>query len=255
MNTLVATCPRCGAQKMNFAIQDAHFIDHDCTTEEYNDAQMEKLAFAEFVSDGGYVNPNDLPKEIADIYEVFCICQNRECNKSTVFVVKAWGNPASDDFGSGAISIGEYISQKHHISHDHPKHLPENIERAFKEGEMCLAMGAINAACTMFRACLDLTARDAFAKITDIEKKKAAKKIEDCGLKKRLDWLFEIREISVDFRDLSEYIKDYGNEGAHEVTLREVHREGVEILMGHTHDFLKAQYTRPEELARLKKKE
>ena len=253
MKTLKADCPRCGTQNSNFEILGAHQIGHDCTPEEYNQAQENNFDFNELESMGVPVTADDY-LDIMEVYEVFCVCGERECGKSTVFVVKSMENPAADGSGFEKIDVVEYISQKHFMPVLPPKHVPENIERAFKEGVACLRADAVNAACVMFRACLDQTVRDIFTKITDVEKKKASKKKENRGLEGKLDWLRENHEISVDFRDLSEYIRDYGNDGAHEVSLREEHKEDVEILRDFTRALLEGQYTLRKKLTRLKKK-
>ena len=228
MKTLKADCPRCGIQNANFEILHANWIGN------------ENRGYEHF--------------ESIDVYEVFCVCLDRECEKSTVFVVDSTGNPAADGSESEMINVVEYINQKHFIRHDPPKHLPKKIERAFKEGETCLAMDAVNAACTMFRACLDRAVRDMFAELTDSERKKMPKGKEPRGLKKRLDWLFEIGKIRSDFHKFSEVVKDYGDVGAHEVALHKEHKKDVEILMGFTRVLLEDRYTRREQLDRLKKK-
>ena len=92
-----------------------------------------------------------------------------------------------------------------------PDHLPEEIEAAFREGAMCLAVSCHNAAATMFRLCVDLATRSLLPTVETPGLN--AKVRRDLGL--RLPWLFQNQLLPTTLHDLSACIKEDGNDGAH----------------------------------------
>ena len=133
MAEIVANCPRCHAQKITFDITQAHI-----TGVEYGWQQW---------------------------YEAFCIC--RHCRRATIFVLSESvdGNyKLVHEKGllsfAGAVNryvdIERFISLKDTAATEPPEHLPENVERIFREGATCLAVNCNNAAGTMFRLCIDI---------------------------------------------------------------------------------------------------
>jgi len=185
-------------------------------------------------------------------FEIFCVC--RICNKSTVFTAtsRAGKGINVDDLEGHEGSINElvglnrYISIRDHAAQSPPKHLPENIESAFKEGATCLAVGCYNAAAAMFRLCLDLATRPLLAKIGE---KPNSKTKRNLGL--RLAWLFDKGELPESLNDLSTCIKDYGNDGVHEGNLS---KEDAEGIFDFTFILLERLYTEPGKLKQAKQR-
>ncbi|MGR3984274.1 MAG: DUF4145 domain-containing protein [Gammaproteobacteria bacterium] len=182
MSILVVACPRCGAQKMSFDVLHSY-----CIATEGD----------EFIS--------------VDIYEAFCIC--RECKKSTVFVLQSNLQNVPEENCVG-VNVIEYVSQKHFAAHTPPEHLPEDVKSAFTEGVTCFAVGCFNAACIMFHRCLERSVREKWKKLSGEEKAKARKENAK-SLPEKLNWLFQKGKIPDDFRGLSEFIRESGNEAKH----------------------------------------
>ena len=182
-------------------------------------------------------------------YEVFCIC--RGCKRSTVFVVGAgeelWREALREkklenfsDVVNPPVGIMGYICLKDFGTKPPPKHLPENIKRAFQEGATCLAVDCFNAACIMFRSCVDLATQSRFAK--ELEKFNSH---ERRSLGSRLDRLFSEEHLSLRLKALSQCIKDDGDDGAHKGGLGKVEA-------GNMRDFaillLEELYTTPQKV-------
>jgi len=233
MSVLVTDCPRCDAKRISFDVGScARIPDH--------------------------TNTSGPPT-----YEVFCVC--RHCHQATIFVLEAKPGRGPVDVESmfaaslpssvnACVSVREYVCIKHFAAHSPPEHLPKNIKSAFEEGAACFAVGCFNAACTMFRLCLDLVVRDEFAKLSSDEKAKkqtdVKEKILDMGnLASKLNWLFENKKIPANFRELADCIRNYGNDGAHEGNLRKEDKADVGNLLDFTHQILEDVYTRRENAA------
>lgn len=192
MSELVANCPRCKAKKITF--------------------------------DLFFGIPTHVTYGWKNWYEAFCVC--RECDKSTIFVLSQKEIKFKDYLkGKNLAELGcavnqvmdreGYISLKDETAVNPPEHLPPNIEAAFKEGAACLAIGCYNAAGTMFRLCIDLSTR---AMLPDGEANGLNQRVRrNLGL--RLPWLFDNGALPESLRELSDCIKDDGNDGAHEGTL------------------------------------
>jgi hypothetical protein len=207
MSELVANCPRCGAQEMTF----------DLVTE------------------------LPLPTKFGwqHWYEAFCIC--RKCWKSTTFVLSQKDISDEGKIRKGLADLGGavnrlmkiegYISLKDAAARKPPDDLPEKIDAVFREGAACLSIGCFNAAGTMFRLCIDLSTR---AMLPEGEAKGLNSKVRrDLGL--RLPWLFDNGILPEALRELSSCVKDDGNDGAHEGTLKE---EDAEDLLDFTYALL-----------------
>jgi len=129
-----------------------------------------------------------------------------------------------------------------------PGHIPENIERVFKEGATCMAVNCFNAAGTMFRLCIDLATK----KILPEENVDGLNSTIRRSLGLRLKWLFDNNKLPVALKDLSLCVKDDGNVGAHEGTLKE---EDAEDLIDFTYALLDRIYTEPEKLRLAKERQ
>ena len=214
MSMLVADCPRCGAQKMTFDLTKSHSISV------YGKEQ----------------------------YEAFCIC--RRCKQTTVFVLVVPG-PSRGKFKTNRLEDGKdtvnsvvfiegYISIKDLSKTQPPEHLPEKINAAFKEGAACLAIGCFNAACIMFRSCVDLATQSRFAK--ELEKFNSH---ERRSLGSRLDRLFSEEHLSLRLKALSQCIKDDGDDGAHKGGLGKVEARNMQDF---AIQLLEELYTTPKEV-------
>jgi len=139
------------------------------------------------------------------------------------------------------MTIEGYISLKDTAISKPPEYIPDNLDRVFREGAACMAIGCFNAAGTMFRLCIDLTTR-AMLPEGEVEGLNSTVR-RNLGL--RLPWLFENRILPETLRELSSCVKDDGNDGAHEGTLT---KEEAEDLLDFTYVFLERIYTEPKRL-------
>lgn len=222
MSLLIADCPRCRAQKMTFELLNQVYVG----------------TFGEWQK----------------MFEIFCVC--RGCSKSTIFLVSQKNYEHRSIISQGLNKIGgivnnivyveRYISIQDNSAEPPPQHVPENIEKIFKEGSICMATCCYNAAATMFRLCLDLATKSLLPKTTEEsnhEKKPNHKTIRLLG--PRLSWLFDEGKIPENLRDLSTCIKDGGNDGAHEGSLS---KEDAEDILDFTVSLLEQLYTQPVKL-------
>lgn len=218
MVELVANCPRCRAQKITFDIAYAHI-----TRVEY-----------------GWQN----------WYEAFCIC--RHCQRATIFVLSENVNgnyKLVHEKGLlgliGAVNqyvnIEGFVSLKDTSATEPPEYLPENVEKIFREGAICLAVGCNNAAGTMFRLCIDIVTRGMLPDGEADGLNTRARR--DLGL--RLPWMFDHDLLPKSLRELSTCVREDGNDGAHAGTLQ---REDAEDLLDFTNVLLERIYTEPERL-------
>lgn len=218
MAELVADCPRCRARRITFDIAQAHI-----TGIEYQWQQW---------------------------YEAFCIC--RHCHRATIFVLsESVGGNYTLVHKTGLLNftgtvnqyvdIEGFITLKDTAASEPPKHLPENIERIFREGATCLAVGCNNAAGTMFRLCIDLVTSGMLPEGNADGLNARVRR--DLGL--RLPWMFVHGILPESLRDLSTCVREDGNDGAHAGTLT---REDAENLLDFTSVLLERIYTEPEKL-------
>lgn len=217
MSELVADCPRCGAGHITFDL-----IGQTHVRTKY-DWQW--------------------------IYEAFCIC--RHCGRTTVFVVaeegideakliRKSGLAAISGAVNGLVRVESFVSLKDETAVEPPEHLPEAIRAVFSEGATCLAVGCFNAAGTMFRLSVDLATKSLLPNEAEGLNSKVKRNL---GL--RLPWLFDHHLLPEALRELSSCIKEDGNDGAHEGSLK---KEDAEDLLDFTTALLERLYTEPERL-------
>ncbi len=217
MSELVSDCPRCDSSRMTF-----------------------DLVSQTVIKVNGWQN----------IYEAFCIC--RHCKKSTVFVLRERGieeskyirqsglNKVSSAINN-LVNIEDYISLKDASNIEPPEYLPEKLGTVFSEGTTCFSVGCFNAAGTMFRLCVDLATK---ALLPEDDRDGLNSKIRrNLGL--RLPWLFAQGLLPIALQDLSSCIKEDGNDGAHDGSLK---KEEAEDLLDFTFALLERMYTEPERL-------
>ncbi len=219
MSTLVANCPRCGAGHMTFDVKD------------------ERMTGIRY--------------DWQRIYELPCLC--RRCHQFTVFVAEQSNihdnhRLSAPDFfrdhegsANDFVKVASYISLKDESAEEPPEHLPEPIKNVFVEGATCLAVECPNAAGAMFRVCVDIATRNMLPE-GDVEGL-TSKTRRDLGL--RLPWLFQHGPLAADLRDLSQCIREDGNDGVHTGTLT---LADAEDLRDFTRSLLKRLYTEPERL-------
>lgn len=218
MSEFVARCPRCGSENMTFDLLKENFIFYKYDWQPW--------------------------------FETFCIC--RHCKRATIFVLSLI-NYENKEFikKNGLMGLGGsvnkymrdegFINLKDVASVKPPEYLPKNIDDIFREGSICMSVKCFNAAGTMFRLCIDLATKAMLpADNTDGINHKIRRNL---GL--RLPWLFDHGKIPEALRELSECIKDDGNDGAHEGSLKE---KEAEDLLDFTYAMLERIYTEPERL-------
>lgn len=216
MAQLVHDCPRCQSNKITFNVKGEVLLG--------------------------------IKYEWQEHYEVYCECLH--CHKGTIFYVeksdpKYKGANSSPGNVSGAVNdyyrVRGHITVKDNESSPPPEHLPENIERSYVEGAICMSVGCHNAAATMFRLCLDFATKSL---IPDNEDGGPAAKIKrSLGL--RMQWLFDNGILPEALRELADCIKDDGNDGAHEGILDEA---SAIDLQEFTVTLLERLYTEPEKI-------
>ena len=85
------------------------------------------------------------------------------------------------------VGIEGFISLKDTAAVEPPEHIPENVEKIFREGRHAYPLDATSAAGTMFRLCIDIVKREMLPE-GDVEGLNARAR-RDLGL--RLPWLFD----------------------------------------------------------------
>lgn len=217
MSELVANCPRCGAQKITFAL----------------------------LSDV----PLRLHYNWKHRYEAFCVCRN--CMRTTTFVLAQKSIEDKKYVNNGltqlAGTVNQYMNIEGYVGHKNlntnqpPEHVPDAISKCFREGSACYGIECYNAAAAMFRLCVDLATRPMLPKEEAPGLNSRVRR--DLGL--RLPWLFENKKLPDDLNELASCIKDDGNDGVHRGTLA---KEDAEDLLDFTVALLRRLYTEPERL-------
>jgi Domain of unknown function (DUF4145) len=219
MAELVANCPRCGAKHITFDVRA--------------------------------VNLSRIQYGWHHTYEAFAIC--RHCAKSTTFVLDE--NAQHHDINlfqktsplkiveslNGYFSIRGFVGLKDLAAATPPDHVPEPIANVFMEGATCLSVECWNAAGAMFRASIDLATRP----LLPVEETHGLnnKTRRDLGL--RLRWLFESGRLPNDLHELSNCIREDGNDGAHQGSLK---KEDAEDLLDFARALLERLFTEPRRL-------
>lgn len=227
---IVASCPRCRAEDMTFDILAGRE-----TGEEYAWKKQ---------------------------YELYCEC--RRCFKGSILVLiisnyelKEAVNSAEKIIQSKmalnvALSFDGYVSLKDHIASKPPEHLPIDVENSFKEGAACLAVGCYNASGAMFRLAIDLATKGLLP--TGDGTTGGPNRQQRKQLNERLTYLFDSNILSNDLRELATCVKDDGNDGAHDGTLKQA---DAEDLQDFAIELFKRMFTEPERLrlAKLRREE
>jgi hypothetical protein len=213
---LVGTCPRCDATNIAFDVTAC-----SCVSQSYS---------------------------WRNHYEVFAVCTG--CNRATILVIHD-KDPQTKEYvtGTGGLlrqpkslnnffDVEGYINLKHRATAQPPDQVPAAIATAFGEGATCMAVECWNAAAGMFRLCVDLATVELLP--SDETDGLNAKTRRDLGL--RLPWLFAHGKLAADLHDLSNCIKDDGNDGVHRGTLTQ---EDASDIQDFTTLLLERLYTEP----------
>ena len=218
MAELVADCSRCGSKRITFDLTQENLLGMKHGWQQW--------------------------------YEAFCICRN--CQRASIFILAQANDPDTSIVHKnglvklpGAVNqlmrIEGVVSKKDDAGVEPPQYLPGPIVAAFREGAMCLAVGCYNAAGTMFRLCVDLSTQSLLPAEGTLGLNSKVRR--DLGL--RLPWLFANNLLPAALHDLSNCIKDDGNDGAHAGTLG---KDDAEDLLDFTTALLERLYTEPEVL-------
>ena len=221
MSLLVADCPRCGAESITFDVKSA--------------------------IRAGTGHTDWLLR-----FEAFAVC--RRCTRSSVVALEVHRYEAVESYRSlkpfatdaalnADLKVLGFLSAKDRNPVSPPEHVPEPIDRAFREGATCLAVECFNAAATMFRLCLDLATRDLLPAEGE-EPQANSRQRRDLGL--RLPWLIANGKLPSSLAGLASVVREDGNDGAHAGHLG---KEDAEDLLDFTRVLLERLYTEPARVA------
>ena len=225
MPELVANCPRCGSKHITFDVQAVNLVS--------------------------------IRYGWQHIFEAFGVC--RHCNSSTTFVIEEKSQHHDIDLFqkvsplkmtdslNNYFSVVRFISLIDHATITAPEYIPEEIVKVFNEGATCITVECWNAAGSMFRACIDLATRPMLP--ADEMPGLNHRTRRDLGL--RLPWLFDNGYLPNDLRELSNCIREDGNDSAHQGTLV---NEDAEDLLDFTIALLERIFTEPKRLEIAKKR-
>lgn len=218
MSKLVSDCPRCRTKRITFDLLQQNHIK----------------------TEYGWQN----------WFEVFCVCNH--CQQSTVFVLS---QTSSGNHGlhrtlmeipgtvNGMFEVEGFVGLKDLAASNPPEHLPERIEAAFREGASCMAIGCYNAGATMFRLCLDLATKVLLPPEEPVIAGLNSHIRKNLG--PRLGWLFEHKHLPENLKELSNCIKEDGNDGAHDGTLT---KHDAEDIQDFAVALLERLYSEPEKI-------
>jgi hypothetical protein len=208
MPQLIANCPRCGVRKGTFDVEAAHFVRQE----------------------HGWMN----------YHEVCGLC--RHCHAYTIFYVHDDVDSNYQEFHRiGFMKYGgvlnDYVKVKGHISLKDqatvspPEHVPVEIAKIFLEGATCDAVQCYNAACAMYRLCIDLTTKTLLPPEGEANGPNAFQRGK---LAPRLDWLFDTRRLPASLKELSHCIREDGNDAAHDGCCASIRMASATIRMANS---------------------
>ncbi len=179
-------------------------------------------------------------------FECFLHC--RSCFRTSIALLRQIHSRDSTPMSHASEYVGIYYELKKWVftvpsKRDVPPHVPEEIARIFNEAAPCAAIGAWDAAGTMFRKVLDVATRKKTPspESEDAVKPSSWKTFKDLRL--RLNWLFENGFLDRSLEDLSSCIHADGNDAAHDVN--GIGRQEAEDLSDFCDQLLRVVYTTP----------
>jgi len=129
-----------------------------------------------------------------------------------------------------------------------PDFVPKDIAGVFAEATACLTIGCCNAACVMFRLCVDMATTNLLPENNDGGGPNS-KERRDLGL--RLRWLFNNGKLPPDIHGLADAVRQDGNDGAHVGNLT---RADADDLLDFTTILLERLFTEPGQLLAAKER-
>ena len=220
MPLIVANCPRCGARHITMTVKSANYVAKQYGWQYW--------------------------------YECACVCHN--CLKLVILRISQKTDTEKDVIADPAsvmaypaslnqvAKVEGYVSLRDEVTTLPPDHLPENIEKVFREAATCVAVECWNAAGAMFRLCVDLATKPLLPTEGDNQPNARGRN----NLADRLQWLFDNDILAGDLWDLSSAVRQDGNDAAHAGTLTE---HEAEDLLDFTVALLERLYTQPARLA------
>lgn len=223
MPTIVAKCPRCGAQHMTFDVLADTFDGILYSWQSHHQAAV----------------------------------QCRRCNNLAVLKLSLRDPELKNDFrADGALTKIEgdleptfqndgflNVADLEGVAQA-PKYVPTDITAAFDEGARCMSIRCYNAAASMFRLCLDLVTKPLLPDPSDEIVAQPTKR-QRFNLGERIDWLMEHELLPRSLSELAHCVRQHGNDGAHDGSLGE---NDSRDLLDFTQILLERQFTEPERL-------
>ena len=179
-------------------------------------------------------------------YETFLVC--RKCFQSSIALLKrnetSAENPMAEKghYANGAFALVEWVFDvpgRRLL----PAHVPDEVGRIFDEAATCAAVGAYDAAGTMFRKVLDVATRNVTPKPDSDDQLVPPNWKTYKDLRLRLNWLFDQNLLSKSLSDLSSCIHEDGNDAAHDAN--GISSSEAEDLGDFSERILEALYTVP----------
>lgn len=183
-------------------------------------------------------------------YEAFLVCRN--CFRSSIALLKQDASNARDPmseaghFANISFALEKWVFEVPNRRRL-PNHVPDDVGRIFTEAASCAAIGAWDAAGTMFRKALDVATRSITPTPDAIVEPRPPNWKTYKDLRLRLDWLFEHQLLSPALRDLSSCIHQDGNDAAHDAA--GLGQEEAEDLGDFSERVLEVLYTLPGQIA------
>jgi hypothetical protein len=215
MAELVANCPRCAATSITFDVLASVVVRKQYDWQHW--------------------------------FEVFSVCRN--CRRPTIFVITQkephWNDMtefATPHKFNGSLSrhfdADRFISLVDKARIDPPEHTPPNIVAVFNEASSSVAVSNWNAAGAMFRLAINLATQP----LLPPEPMPGLTRRRRRDLGPRVEWLMQNGRITRELYDLSECIREDGNDGAHDGTLK---KEDAADLLDFTVALFERMFTEP----------
>lgn len=152
-------------------------------------------------------------------FETFLVCRN--CHRSSIALLKKYESGFDSPLAIKAHYANTYFVLKEWVfeipgSRAAPEYVPAPIQRIFNEAANCAAIGAFDAAGTMFRKVLDVATRDMAPEPVPGSEDTPPNWKTYKDLRLRLDWLFVKGILGTALKDLSSCIHEDGNDAAHD---------------------------------------
>jgi hypothetical protein len=145
------------------------------------------------------------------------------------------------------LGIDGFINLRDRVHVSAPEHTQENVAAAFNEAAACITVQAWNAAAAMLRLSIDLATKPLLPSEFTIGLNRRTRR----DLAPRLEWLINNGKLPRELRELSDCIREDGNDGAHDGTLK---KEDAEDLMDFATAMFERLYTEPKRLALAKER-